>query len=70
MQHLNLQIIQDQSRVSERSSSIVLIIVTLRQRESGVSPDLGRSSAMYMATELFIKPSGVIEYISLYIFII
>ncbi|CAF0808082.1 unnamed protein product [Adineta ricciae] len=41
MQHLNLQIIQDQSR-----------------RESGVSADLGRTSAMHMATELFIKPSG------------
>ena len=34
--------------------------MNLLQRESRASPDLVKSSAMYMATELFIKPSAVI----------
>jgi len=57
MQYLNLQIIQDQSRVC--ILIFVFCIINNIQRESGVSPDLGRATALHVASELFIK-SGVI----------
>ena len=41
-------------------SGLLTNISNILQRESRASPDLGKSSAMHMATELFIKPSAVI----------
>ena len=42
------------------SSGFLTNISNILQRESRASPELGKSSAMHMATELFIKPSAVI----------
>lgn len=60
MQYLNLQIIQEPSRVSDWSI-VRLLFKWHLQRESGVSPDLGRATALHVASELFIKSSGVIS---------
>jgi hypothetical protein len=61
MQYLNLQIIQDQSRVCYSFLVFLWFFFLIHniQRESGVSPDLGRATALHVASELFIK-SGVI----------
>lgn len=65
MHYLNLQIIQEPSRVSDWSVVCSLFNWHL-QRESGVSPDLGRATALHVASELFIKSSGVISLFSLF----